>query len=175
MLTAPAIAGLYLLGVGLLTLLIYKVENLGRRYRYQILIGAGIEDALMFSVFWPLTSLLIVPFYAWHAPGLIRHIKSKKAYAKERATIESKIEDRMKSIEAINADIDRFEETRREDVLSGREIIDIREGLDRENCYVCNKVRSPYSFGGNGKMINTISGVPAHEDCLMGKLSFERY
>lgn len=176
MLTAFAAAGLYLLGVGLLALLIYKVENLGARYRYPGLSETSLIDALMFSVLWPLTSLLVVPFYTWHAPGLIRHIKSEKAHDRNRATIESKIEARMKSIETINADIDRFEETRREDVLSGREIVDIREDQDQKNCYVCNKERSPYSLGNKkSKMINTISGVPAHEDCLMGKLNFERY
>ena len=175
MLIAFAAAGLYLLGVGLLTLLIYKVENFGHRYNHQSFAKTSFSEALMIASIWPLSSLLVVPLYIWYAPGLIRHVRSEKVRIKNRATIESKIEDRMKSIEAINADIDRFEDTRREDVLSGREIIDIREDQDQKNCYVCNKKRSPYSSDGKNKMINTISGVPAHEECLMGELNLERH
>ena len=113
-------------------------------------------------------------------PRSLKRVKEKKAEIAARQDRLLQIENRKRIIEEINADTDRFEQTRREDVMSGREIVDIREGEARNLCYICNQTRSPYvrrrayyeldSYY-KGTLINTISNVPAHEECIMGELN----
>lgn len=130
------------------------------------------------SLFWPLTIWLYIWDYVPCIKPLYNRVKAAKARMDEEQREKFKLEKRKAMIREINADVGRFEDIRRDDVLSGRPIIDVRSEKDQKFCYVCNKARSPYAkyeygFSKPGKLINTISGVPAHEDCLMGDLNLE--
>ena len=148
----------------------YDFENAGRE---------EVSASFLVGMFWV---IFILPML-WRTPEIFElhaHVKRKKAIELERKNRQLQIEKRKRIIEEINADTDRFEQTRREDVMSGREIVDIREGEARKLCYICNQTRSPYVRRGvyyelhsayNGTLINTISKVPAHEECIMGELN----
>ena len=133
---------------------------------------------LWFIVVLPVLFLLIPDAHDVHKVAKKNKIENAKRQARQL-----EIERRKRIIEEVNADIDRFEQTRREDVMSGREIVDIREGEARNRCYICNQTRSPYvrrreyyyehNSAHNGRLINTISNVPAHEECIMGELNIE--
>lgn len=161
-----------------MAILATRLDNIAWEYGYNNTERPYFAFNFGVSMFWPLTILLFIGYHVPRMKPLYDHVKAAKARKVEQQSEKLRIEKRKAMIREINADIDRLEETRREDVLSGREIIDVRNGQDRKNCYVCNKTESPYTkyehgFPKPGKLINTISGVPAHEDCLMGDLNLE--
>ena len=168
----------YLSVTVVMAILATRLDKIALEYNYNYAEPPSFSFNFGVSLFWPLTILLFIGHYVPKMKPLYDHVKAAKACMAEEQREKFKLEKRKAMIREINADVDRFEDTRREDVLSGREIIDIRNSQDRKNCYVCNKARSPYAkyeygFSKPGKLINTISGVPAHEDCLMGDLNLE--
>ena len=155
-----------------------KLDKIAWEYNYNYAEPPSFSFNFGVSLFWPLTIVIFIWNYVPKMKPLYDHVKVAKARRAEEQSEKFKLEKRKAMIREIDADVDRFEDTRREDVLSGREIIDTRNSQDQKNCYVCNKARSPYAkyeycFSKPGKLINTISGVPAHEDCLMGDLNLE--
>ena len=136
----------------------------------------------MASMLWPIAIIPVAFLFPMDYLDVRKIAKKNKIENAKRQARQLEIERRKRIIEEVNADIDRFEQTRREDVMSGREIVDIREGEARNRCYICNQTRSPYvrrreyyerNSAHNGKLINTISNVPAHEECIMGELNIE--
>lgn len=171
MTTFAIILGYFSVAV-VLAILSTKFDKIAWKYNYNSKFSPSLAFNFGASLFWPLT----IWFYIWdYVPcikPLYNHVKEVKARNAEEQREKFKLEKRKEMIREINADVDRFEDTRRDDVLSGRPIIDVRSEKDQKFCYVCNKVKSPYSgrYDKNGTLINTISGVPAHEECLMGDL-----
>lgn len=176
----PMIAAVLYLVVAVIVGVVYhKICAIEYKYDFE---NASREEASASFVVGMLWFIYILPML-WHTPKMFElhaHVKRKKAIALERENRQLQIEKRKQIIQEINADIDRFEQTRREDIMSGREITDIREGEDRKRCYICNQTRSPYirrseyyeyNSAHNGTLINTISNVPAHEECIMGELN----
>ena len=175
--TFAIILGYFAVAVVMATLAT-KLDSIAWEYGYDDAAHSDFAVNFGVSMFWPLTIWFFIGEYVPRMKPLYDHVKAAKARNVEQQSEKLRIEKRKAMIREINADIDRLEETRREDVLSGREIIDIHKGQDRKNCYVCNKTESPYTkyeygFPKPGKLINTISGVPAHEDCLMGDLNID--
>ena len=168
------LVGAIVFGVSLNAYSNYRYKNtLNRAERIEF------NDLFAASVFWLIaivpTLLLLIP----DAHEVRKVAQKNKIEDAKRQARQLQIEKRKQIIEEVNADIDRFEQTRREDIMSGREIVDIREGEARKRCYICNQTRSPYirreyyeyNSAHNGKLINTISNVPAHEECIMGELN----
>ena len=155
-----------------------KLDKIAWEYNYNYAERPSFSFNFGVSLFWPLTIVIFIWNYVPKMKPLYDHVKVAKARRADEQSEKFKLEKRKAMIREIDADVDRFEDTRREDVLSGREIIDTRNSQDQKSCYVCNKARSPYAkyeycFSKPGKLINTISGVPAHEDCLMGDINLE--
>ena len=170
---------LYVVFAVIIGVVYHKICEIEYKYDFE---NAGREEvSASFAVgtLWP---IYILPML-WRTPKVFElhaHVKREKAIALERKNRQLQIEKRKQIIQEVNADIDRFEQTRREDVMSGREIVDIREGGARKLCYICNQTKSPYvrrrayyelDSAYNGTLINTISNVPAHEECIMGELN----
>ena len=173
-------AVLYVVFAVIVGVFYHKICAIEYKYDFE---AAGREDAFasfLIGTFW---FIFILPML-WRTPKIFElhaHVKRQKAFALERKNRQLQIEKRKRIIEEVNADTDRFEQTRREDIMSGREIVDIREGEARKLCYICNQTKSPYvrrrayyelDSAYNGTLINTISKVPAHEECIMGELNF---
>ena len=155
-----------------------RLDKIAWEYNYNFAEPPSFSFNFGVSLFWPLTIVIFIGHYVPKMKPLYDHVRAAKTRMAEEQREKFKLEKRKAMIREINADVDRFEDTRREDVLSGREIIDTSNSQDRKNCYVCNKAQSPYAkyeygFSKPGELINTISGVPAHEDCLMGDLNLE--
>lgn len=165
-------AALYLVFAVTVGVVYHKICAIEYKYDFENASREEASASFLIGMFW----FIFIPPMLWYTPKMFElhaHVKRQKAIALERKNRQLQIEKRKQIIQEINADIDRFEQTRREDVLSGREIIDIREGEARKRCYICNRIGSPYVSRRvyNGTLINTISNVPAHEECIMGELN----
>ena len=170
---------IYLVVAVIVGVVYHKICEIEYKYRFEDAFSEDAYASLLIGIFWP---IFIFPML-WRTPKIFElhaHVKRIKAIELERKNRQLQIEKRKRIIEEINADTDRFEQTRREDIMSGREIVDIREGEARKLCYICNQTRSPYvrrraydelHSAYNGTLINTISKVPAHEECIMGELN----
>ena len=168
--------GAVVLGVSMETYSNYRYKNIPNSDRIEF------PDLFMASMLWPVAIIPVAFLLPMDYLDVRKVAKKNKIENAKRQARQLEIERRKRIIEEVNADIDRFEQTRREDVMSGREIVDIREGEARNRCYICNQTRSPYvrrreyyerNSAHNGKLINTISNVPAHEECIMGELNIE--
>ena len=170
---------LYVVFAVIIGVVYHKICEIEYKYRFEDAFSEDAYASLLIGMFWP---IFIFPML-WRTPKIFElhaHVKREKAIALERKNRQLQIEKRKQIIQEVNADIDRFEQTRREDIMSGREIVDIRDGEARKRCYICNQTRSPYvrrrayyeldSYY-KGTLINTISNVPAHEECIMGELN----
>ncbi len=162
----------YLALAMVLAILSTKFDKIAWEYDYDSQFTPSFAFNFGAYLFWPLTIWVFIWDYVRYIKPLYDHVKATKARNAKQQSEKFKLEKRKAMIGEINADVDRFEDTRREDVLSGRPIIDVRSEKDQKFCYVCNKAKSPYTgrYDENGTLINTISGVPAHEECLMGDL-----
>ena len=152
-------------------------------YRYKHIPSSDridFPDLFAVSALWLFAIIPVAAFLPMDYLDVRKVAQKNKIENAKRQARQLEIERRKRIIEEVNADIDRFEQTRREDIMSGREIVDIREGEARNLCYICNQTRSPYvrrrayyeldSYY-KGTLINTISNVPAHEECIMGELN----
>lgn len=124
---------------------------------------------LIFHMVWPFT----LPYMVVGFLGALPEARREEFKKARRKSIEAERDRRREMIKTINNDIDRNEPRRRDEILAGTPVIDIRQDGEKKRCYVCNKVRSPYVEDytpHGGSLINTLSGVPAHEECLMADL-----
>lgn len=170
---------LYLVIAVIVGVIYHKICAIEYKYDFENASREEVSASFVVGMLWP---IYILPML-WFTPKVFElhaHVKRQKAIELERKSRQLQIEKRKQIIQEVNADIDRFEQTRREDIMSGREIVDIREGEARKRCYICNQTRSPYvrrreyyehNSAYNGTLINTISNVPAHEECIMGELN----
>ena len=141
------------------------------RYMSKRLDSWHIDDTpvvIIGNVFWP----ILLPYLVYSVTTDFPDAKRADLEQARRKSIEAKRARRKEMIKTINNDIDRDEPRRREEILAGTPIVDVRPENKRKRCYICNEVRTPYAtmYGDNGVLINTLSGVPAHEECLMGDL-----
>ena len=160
----------YFTVAAVMAILATKFENIAYKYDYDDATRPSFAANFMAAMLWPVTIWFFITDYVPSIKPLYDHVKVVKAHKAEQQSEQLRLEKRKALIRSINADIDRLEPTRRKDVLSGRPIIDARSENDQKLCYVCNKPYSPYTSDYAGKLINTVSGVPAHEECLMSDL-----
>ena len=155
-----------------LAILTTKFDKISWEYNYDHPLTPSFTFNFGVCLIWPVTIWFLIWYYVPCIKPLYDHVKAAKARNAKQQSEKFKLEKRKAMIREINADVDRFEDTRRDDVLSGRPIIDVRSEKDQKFCYVCNKAKSPYTgrYDEHGTLINTISGVHAHEECLMRDL-----
>ena len=127
-----------------LAILTTKFDKISWEYNYDHQFAPSFAFNFGASLFWPLTIWFFILGYAPYIKPLYNHVKAAKARMAEEQREKFKLEKRKAMIREINVDVDRFEDTRRDDVLSGRPIIDVRSEKDQKFCYVCNKAKSPY-------------------------------
>ena len=140
------------------------------RYMSKRLCSWHIDDTpvvIIGNVFWP----ILLPYLVYSVITDLPAARRADLEQAQRKSIEAKRALRREMIKTINNDIDRDEPRRREEILAGTPIVDIRQDREKKRCYVCNRVKSPYSdIYSVDRTINTLSGVPAHEECLMADL-----